>query len=73
MFVTFTDVWHSHVVTYIKSAIKNVIKENYHSSKFLSYLLVGLTKFSNIFVERIYQQKNFDMNFKGCHLGCVRL
>ena len=25
----------------------------------------------NIFVERLYQLKNFDMNFKGCHLGCL--
>ena len=25
---------------------------------------------SNIFVERIYQLKSFDINFKGCHLGC---
>ena len=26
---------------------------------------------SNIFVEKMYQLKNFDMNFKGRHLGCL--
>ena len=62
------------------SSKRNVMKENYHSNKFLNYLLVGFTKFfdgiissyqkSNNFVGRIYQLKNFDMNFKGCHLGC---
>ena len=25
---------------------------------------------SNRFVEKIYQLKNFDMNFEGCHLSC---
>ena len=24
----------------------------------------------NISVKRIYQLKNFDINFKGCHLDC---
>ena len=26
-----------------------------------------------IFVQRIYQLKNFDMNLKGCYLGCLLL
>ena len=54
------------------------MKENYHSNQFTHWL--GLQNFLielsqvyqklNIFVERIYQLKNFDMNFKGYHLGC---
>ena len=56
----------------------NIMKENYHSSKLLNYLLVGFAKFLdgiissiskvNIFMERVCQLKNFEMNFKGCHL-----
>ena len=52
-----------------------------NSNKFLNYLLLGFTNIfmelyqayqkSNMFVERICQLKNFDMNFKGCHLGCL--
>ena len=63
-----------------------MIKENYHSNKFLNYFLLGLQNFlmefcevyekpfpnmgldffiylkkPNIFVERMYQLKNFDM------------
>ena len=60
------------------SSTRNIMKQNYHSNKFTSWL--GLQNFlmelyqvyqkSNIFVERIYRLKNFDMNSKGCHLGC---
>ena len=39
-----------------------------HRSQYFVYL-----KKPNIFGARIYQLKNFDMNFKGCYLGCLLL
>ena len=39
-----------------------------HVSQFFIYV-----KRPSIFVERIYQLKNFDMNVKGFHLGCPLL
>ena len=43
-----------------------------------SYSNMGVNYFiyfknPSILAERIYKLKNFDMNFKGCHLGCVLL
>ena len=39
-----------------------------YGSQFFFYLIKP-----NIFVQRIYQLANFDMNFKDCHIGCLRL
>ena len=48
------------------------VYENSYSQQgspiFLNYL-----KRPNMFVEKIYQLKNFDMNLKSCHLGCLFL
>ena len=62
------------------SSKRNVMKENYHSNKFLSYLLVRFTKFFDRSISSISKVKyfcgknlpneNFEMKFKGCHLGC---
>ena len=35
------------------------------------YILIQLKK--HIFVERIYQLRNFDANFMGCYLSCLLL
>ena len=39
-----------------------------YGSQFSFYLIKP-----NIFVQRIYQLANFDMNFKDCHIGRLRL
>ena len=82
MFVSFADTWESYVYTYyIKTALKEMLwKRTITQINFYVASWLGLQNFlmelyqvyqtSNIFVERIYQLKNFDMNFKGCHLGC---
>ena len=46
MFFVFADAWQSHV--HKKSSKRNFIKENYHSNKFLDYLLVGFTKYFKV-------------------------
>ena len=110
MFVMFPDTWQNYAATYClcscilvkNSSKRNVIKENYHSNKFLNYLLAGFTKFLNgipssiqkvispklesicfifffffekskCFLDKTYQLKTVDMNFKGSHLGCLLL
>ena len=68
-------------VLHRNSSKRNVMKENYHLNKFLSYLLVGFTNFLDGIISSISKVKYFcgenlpteeffDMNFKGCHLGC---
>ena len=58
---------------------RNVMKENYHSNKFLSYLLIGLTQFLDGIISSISKviyfcgknlpTEEFSKSFKGCHLG----
>ena len=45
MFVVFAETWQSYVYKkYTKTALKNILKEKYHSKKILNDLLVGFTK-----------------------------
>ena len=48
MLNVFADAQQSHVYTNcVKAALKSFIKENYHSNKFLNYLLFGFSQFLN--------------------------
>ena len=48
MLNVFADAQQSHVYTNcVKAALKIFIKENYHSNKFLNYLLFGFSQFLN--------------------------
>ena len=48
MLNVFADAQQSHVYTNcVKAALEIFVKENYHSNKFLNYLLFGFSKFLN--------------------------